>query len=192
MSALSSGIVDTDWSNQSNVDRLSEVLSRTKKIVGPTASAQLDVLLSRGNLEVMAAFLAGYIGLHFIGVGAFADIVMGVSGWVMMGAAIFTGLDQLYKFAYLTLRGRTDRDLNDAARSLAEAIATLGLTAVLNFLGGKVARRGKVSDAFSGKTEKFKSFKEYLSKKIEQDGNKPPKTTYLSSKSDLDSHNWRP
>lgn len=135
-----------DVARMSFQERLGETISRTLPKVGPDVAAQLRTLIEPASLATMAVVLAAWAVSHAFGVGEAIDIILGVVGVLSVGVAIFSGLDHLTRFALGAYNGRTERDLDTAAEHLAQAIAIIGITAVLAFLfrGRPIANRRPV------------------------------------------------
>ena len=146
---------------QSSIDpgliaRLGEVWQRTLPLLGPEARRELEAVVSPKSLAVLAGVVVAWVVSHAFGVGEIVDFLIGMVGFLSLGAAVFSGLDHLFGFALVTYRGRTPGELDHAARELAEAIAILGVTAVLAIL-------------FRGRPRTFKGSKINL-------GPEPPRT----------------
>jgi hypothetical protein len=115
-------------------DRLGAVFQRTLPKLGPEARQQLAAVISPTSLKIIAGVLAAWVVGHFFGYGEAIDLIIGVVGFVSIGFAVFTGLDELYEFAHDTYYAGSDADLDRAADHLAKAIAILGIQAVLALL----------------------------------------------------------
>ncbi len=124
--------------------RLQETLTRTLPKLAPDVRAQLAAIITPESIATVAGVLIAWAVSHAFGVGEAIDLILAVVGVVLIGLAIFSGLDHLYDVANGTYRARTDHDLDVAADHLAQAIAILGIQAVLAFLfrgrppGGRV------------------------------------------------------
>ena len=99
--------------------------------LGPEARQQIEGILTLEALAVVAAILVVWIGSHFIGIGFVVDAVLLVTGIVAIGVAVFEGLDHLYEFARLSLSAEGMAQFDAAADHFAQAIAILGVEAVL-------------------------------------------------------------
>ena len=115
-------------------DRLGIVFERTLPKLGPEARAQLQAIIEPQSLAIIAGVLVAWVVSHAFGVGEIIDIVLLVAGVLAIGLAVFTGVDELYEFASGTYLAKTDGDLDQAADHLAQAIAILGIQAVLAIL----------------------------------------------------------
>jgi hypothetical protein len=115
-------------------DRLGEVLRRTLSKVGPDVKAQLAAMIDPTTLGIMAGVLAAWVVSHAFGLGEIIDVILAVGGAVAVGWSVFDGIDHLYEFAKGTYDGQTPEDFDAAAENLAQAIAILGIQAVLAIL----------------------------------------------------------
>jgi hypothetical protein len=125
-------------------DRLAEVLKRTLSKVGPDVAAQLAALIDPTTLEIMGGVLVAWVAAHAFGLGEIIDVIIAVGGWVAVGWSVLDGIDHLYEFAKGTYEGSTPEDFDAAAEHLAQAIAILGIQAVLAivFRGAKNPKTG--------------------------------------------------
>jgi len=124
--------------------KLEETLKRTIPKVGPEAGKQLLALLSPESLAITAGVLTAWVVSHFFAVGEVIDTILAALGVLSIGLAIFSGMDHLYDFGATAYGAQTEADLERAATHLAEAIAILGITAVLAWLAHKAPKtRGR-------------------------------------------------
>ncbi len=114
--------------------RLFETLSRSKSKLLPEAWEQLQAIMTPEAIAVVAAVLVAWVVSHAFGVGEAIDVIISVVGGVALGLAVFAGLDHLYEFAVGVHTARSPADLDKAADHFAEAVAILGIQAVLAFL----------------------------------------------------------
>jgi uncharacterized membrane protein YeaQ/YmgE (transglycosylase-associated protein family) len=115
-------------------DRLATVFERALPKLGPEARVQIAALMSPTSLAIIAGVIVTWVVSHAVGVGELLDIVVGVVGVFSIGLAVFSGIDELFQFAKLTVRGTSDADFDQAATHLARAIAILGIQVVLALL----------------------------------------------------------
>lgn len=135
--------------------RLEETLKRTIPKVGPEAGKQLASLLSPESLAITAGVLTAWIVSHFFAVGEVIDVILAAVGVLSVGLAIFAGIDHLVDFASTVDKAQTEADLDRAATHLAEAIAILGVTAVLAWFSRKAPKtrgRGPLPDPEPSRT----------------------------------------
>ena len=120
-------------------------IKRRLAYVLPKAAADVpgealrSIILGLATPEGIAA-LALVIGLEVAshaagGVGFFADAALVAVLWAMCGVSAFYAMIAFRDFLIHTIEARTDKDLDLAARELADAAVLLG-TAALTFLGG--------------------------------------------------------
>ncbi len=117
--------------------RLAYVLPKAAADV--PGEALRSIILGLATPEGIAA-LALVIGLEVAshaagGVGFFADAALVAVLWTMCGVSAFYAMIAFRDFLIHTIEARTDKDLDLAARELADAAVLLG-TAALTFLGG--------------------------------------------------------
>jgi hypothetical protein len=124
----------TDYAHLDFEGRLGEVFVRAAPKLPGEAGAQLAALVEPRSLAIIAGVAAAWIAGHAFGVGEVVDVIIGVVGLASVGLAVFSGLDELYQFSAGAYRARSARELDTAADHLAEAVAILGVTAVLAVL----------------------------------------------------------
>jgi hypothetical protein len=122
--------------------RLAYVLPKAAEAV--PGEALRRIILGLATPEGLAA-LALVIGLEIAshaagGVGFFADAALVAVLWAMCGVSAFYAMIAFRDFLIHTVEARTAKDLDLAARDLADAAVLLG-TAALAFLGGWVKAR---------------------------------------------------
>lgn len=115
-------------------DRLGETLKRSLPYLAPEARHRIAELINPTTLGVVAGLLIAWVASHAIGIGEAVDVILAVVGFASIGLAVFSGLDELWDFAIGVQRGKTDADLDAAARHFAKAISILGIEAVLALL----------------------------------------------------------
>lgn len=118
----------------SNTDRLAEVLTRSKKHLGPDAGKMIDALLTPANLAILTGTLVVWAGSHFFGVGEIIDVLLLVVGAFTIGWSITDVAKHLYTFADLTLNARTEADLDKAAHAFSQAALLAGITVIVALL----------------------------------------------------------
>ncbi len=123
-----------DVATMSFAERLGATFQRTLPKLAPQARAQMAALIEPAALAAIAGVLVAWAVSHAFGVGEAIDIILGVVGAFSIGLAVFSGLDQLRLFASDAYLAKSEADLERAATHLAEAVAILGIQAVLAFL----------------------------------------------------------
>jgi guanyl-specific ribonuclease Sa len=134
--------------------RLAYVLPKAAEDV--PGEALRSIILGLATPEGIAALVL-VIGLEVAshaagGVGFFADAALVAVLWTMCGVSAFYAMIAFRDFLIHTIEARTDRDLDVAARDLADAAVLLG-TAALTFLGGWVKAKtaaGRVGGTGAG------------------------------------------
>jgi hypothetical protein len=125
--------------------RIGETFRRTLPKLGPEARAQLEALVTKESLAIIAGVLTAWVVSHAFGIGEIIDVVLIGVGVVSVGWTVFVGIDHLYDFATGVYSATTASDLEQASEHLAKAISILGLQAVLAvlFRGARATRTGR-------------------------------------------------
>lgn len=129
--------------------RLGEMMERTATKVGPEIAAQLRALINPQALGIIAAVLIAWVLGHAFAIGEIIDIIIGVVGWIAIGSAVFSGLDELFQAGKTAYYAGSPADLDIAADHMAKAIGILGIQAVLAvlFRGRPVTKRAPAGPA---------------------------------------------
>src|SRR5262249_52951249 len=109
-------------------DRLKEVLTRSKKNLGPEVGDAINALLSPTNLAILAGTLTIWAGSHLFGVGEIVDVILLVVGAFTIGWSIGDVAKDLYTFTEKTVNARSEADLDAAAKAFSHAIVLAGIT----------------------------------------------------------------
>ena len=141
--------------NMSDTDKLGEALSRSLSKLGPEAREEVEKLLEPEVLAIVAGVLVVWIASHFIGIGEIVDIILLVVGVFAIGMAVFDGVEHLYDFASIALNAQSEKDLDKAAEHFAEAVAILGIQAVLAVLFRGAPKTFKGGRIKAGPAPKF-------------------------------------
>jgi hypothetical protein len=138
-----------DFASLDFAGRVGEVFQRTLSSprLGPTVRDQLAAIIQPASLGIIAGVLLAWIIGHAFGWGEIIDIIITVAGAFSIGLAVFSGLDELWEFAKDTYFATGDADLTAAAEHLVNAIAILGITAVLGVLFRGRPQTGPLVDA---------------------------------------------
>jgi len=94
----------------------------------------IDALLSPTNLAIMAATLVAWIASQFFGVGEILDVLLLVVGAFAIGWSIGDVAKDLYTFGERTVNGRSDADLDTAAKAFSHAVILAGITVIMAIL----------------------------------------------------------
>jgi hypothetical protein len=109
-------------------------LRRSLPRLGPEARRQVETFLKPQALAVMAAIVVAWVASHFVGIGEIIDIILVVVGVFAIGLAVFDGVDHLFKLAEGAINAGSEADLDKAGQHFAEAVAILGIQAVMAVL----------------------------------------------------------
>ncbi len=128
-------------------ERFEAVLRKVPPYLPASMRAEFSRLLEPEVLAVAAGVLAVWGAAHFTPVGWIADALMVAAGGVLLGLAAFQAASLFAEAIALTVRAKTDADLELAARRFADAIALVGVAAFVALLvkGGARAARGRVA-----------------------------------------------
>ena len=129
-----------DVAAMSFADRLGVVFDRCLPRLVPDVRNQFAQMVTPQSLSIIAGVLTAWVVLHAVGVGELVDVILSVGGVLSIGLSVFSGLDELWEFASRTYKARSDRDLDAASGHLAQAVAILGVQAVLAVLFKGAAR----------------------------------------------------
>jgi hypothetical protein len=127
-------LIAEDVSRWSNADKFGDAMRRSLPRLGPEAREEIEKLLTPEALAIVAGVLVLWVGSHFIGIGEIVDIVVLTVGVFAIGLAVFDGVGELSAFATTALGARREEDLDRASVHFANAVAILGVQAVLAVL----------------------------------------------------------
>jgi hypothetical protein len=120
--------------NLSLEPRLEVVFGKAARQLPGDIGDELLTFVSPGSLATMAAILVAWAGSHFFGVGEVADIVLLIVGYVALGGVAVEAGKHIFDFTKLTMNANSERDLDEAAKHLAKAIALIGVQVILGLL----------------------------------------------------------
>jgi hypothetical protein len=125
--------------------RIGETLRRTVPKLAPEVRLQLEALMTKESLAIMASVLTAWVVSHAVGIGEVIDAVLVTVGVLSIGWAVFVGIDHLYDFASGVYSARSEDELERASEHLAKAISILGIQAVLAvlFRSARAPRTGR-------------------------------------------------
>ena len=124
----------------STQERIAEAMRRSLPLLPAEARHQVEALISPESLAIIAGTLLLWAGSHFFGVGEIVDIILLTVGFAVLGLSVFTGGQELYKFATTAVDARTDADLQRAAQHFATAVNILGISLISALLLRRSAR----------------------------------------------------
>jgi hypothetical protein len=123
-----------DVARLSYQDRLKRVIEKTIDKLPSGVGEQLRTLLDVRALAVATGIVIVWAGLHFVGIGEVADVILLVTAFATLGAVAWQAGKELVAFAVDVKTATTDADLDDAAAHLAKAVSMIGVQAVLMLL----------------------------------------------------------
>ena len=118
----------------SHAEKLGDAMRRALPRLGPEVREEIEKLLNPETLAIIAAVLGLWVGSHFIGIGEIIDIVLVAVGVFAIGLAVFDGIGELSAFASTALSASSEYELDRASIHFANAVAILGIQAVLAVL----------------------------------------------------------
>lgn len=121
-------------------EKVAEAMRRSVPLLPAAARDQVLALLEPSSIAIMAGTLVVWAGSHFFGVGEIVDVILLVVGFGFLGLAVFAGAQELYDFATIAIRARTEADLDRAGRHFASAVSILGISTISALLLRKSAR----------------------------------------------------
>lgn len=130
---------ETPISQWTTVQKLDSVIRRAALLLPEDVGKQLLVLVEPWALALMAAVLLAWVVGHFFGISEIADILL-ILGGLALGAAAYQAGGQLYSFAVKCINGRTEKDLDESAHHLSEAVALVGVQLVMALLLAKAPK----------------------------------------------------
>jgi hypothetical protein len=148
------------WSKSQKVeDMLRRLLDRAVENLGPGMAQTLKSMLTPQPLLTVAGSFVILAALHAIGVGEVVDTGLTFYAWWTGGTAGLAALADLLGAIIHTIDARSSKDLDDAARLFAGAVAVLGV-AILTLVMARAGRkspagnqiRETVADDVSGET----------------------------------------
>lgn len=117
-----------------DVDKIGGALERSLPHLGPEMREEIEKLLDPTTLAIVAGVMIAWIASHFIGIGEIVDVILLVVGVFAIGLAIFEGIDELLMFGTKSLNAQSEKHLDEAGKHFANAVAILGIQAVLAVL----------------------------------------------------------
>ncbi len=128
---------ETPISQWTPIQKLDSVIRRTALLLPEEVGRQLLGLLEPRSLAIMVAVLIMWIGGHFFVASEIVDVGLLLFGTLFLGFAAFQAGGLLANFAIKCFDGRTEKDLDESAQNLADAIALIGIQVVMALLLAK-------------------------------------------------------
>lgn len=128
------------WSTH---EKLSATINRSLLLLPDQLASELRAFVSPGALVIMSVVLAAWAISHFFGAGELVDLLLLITGGVMMGKAALDVANHLVEFVRLLNGANSESDLDAAARELAAAVIKGGVQVVMTILmwkGGQAAK----------------------------------------------------
>ena len=120
--------------------KVEETILRGGRLAPADVGAQLRSMLTPQSLAIMVATLVGVAVAQAFGIGELIDALVLLAGIGFCGWGVVDGGRDLFHSIKIALDARTERDLDEAARYFASALAKIGINAVMAFLLKKPLR----------------------------------------------------
>jgi hypothetical protein len=114
----------------SSADRIEEAMRRSLPLVLPELRGQIEAMLTKSSIGLIAVGLAAWAASHLFGAGEIMDAILLGLGVISLGMGAIDGGAELARFATTAINATSDRDLTLAGQHFAKAIDILGITVV--------------------------------------------------------------
>ncbi len=125
---------ETPISQWTTDDKLKEVIKRAAALLPESIGNQLLVLLDPLVIVFVVIVVVAWAGLHLVLAGQIIDVIAILLGLVAFGSIAYVAAEHLVIFATKTIGATSEEDLNEAAKNLSEAVALIGVQAVMQLL----------------------------------------------------------
>ncbi|MCE7959201.1 MAG: hypothetical protein DYH06_14870 [Acidobacteria bacterium ACB2] len=115
-------------------EKVQASIERALPLLPADVAHEIKMMLTPSAVAIMAGVLAVWGASHLFGVGEVVDLLLLVTGGVLLGAAALEVAENLVEFARKSTGARSEADLDAAARHFAVAVAKGGVQAVLAIL----------------------------------------------------------
>jgi hypothetical protein len=123
----------------SSNEKVAEVIRRSLPRLPAEARNQVLALVQPDSIAIVSATLLVWGGSHLFGIGEIVDIILLIAGFGLLGTSVVAGASELSSFVTVTVRARTDADLDRAAAHFARAVSILGVAVTSTLLMRKSA-----------------------------------------------------
>lgn len=133
-------VPSTPVAHWTTIQKLDSVIRRAALLLPESVGNQLLALLEPWVLAAMAVVLGFWVVGHFFMASQIADAILLIVGGILLGVAAFQAGELLVSFAIKCVDGRTEKDLDESAQHLADAIALIGVQVVMSLLLAKAPK----------------------------------------------------
>ncbi len=112
-------------------DRFVEMLRRTMPYLPGEMREEFAMMLTPSSLAIIAGTMVVWAGSHYFGVGFVVDAILLIAGAVFLGIQVLGAARDFVTAIELTVSAKSNSDLDQAARHLANFIAVVGVAAFL-------------------------------------------------------------
>lgn len=128
-------------------DRVTEVIRRASKQIPGEGARALQAMLTPENIALMVTIVAVAAAANLTPAGWIADAGLAALAFYYGGMAAFEAMSDLVACFIITSSAKSERDLDEAARHLAEAVIGMGTVAIIAILHRTAKRGGAAEEA---------------------------------------------
>lgn len=121
-------------SEMTRQEKVAAAIWRALPLLPAEVAEELKALLDPVALAIIVVVLIVWAASHFFGVGEIADVIIIIVGIVSLGPIAWKAGEELIGFAMKSVYAKTEADLDQAAKHLAEAISLVGVQVVMALL----------------------------------------------------------
>jgi len=129
-----SAVPSKPMAQMTNAEKIGEAIRRSIPMLPADVREEVEALLTPQSLAIMSGVLMLWVVSHFFGIGEIADVILIAVGVVALGGVAFQAAEELYNFGLTTINAKREEDLDRAARHFSEAVALIGIQAVMAIL----------------------------------------------------------
>ena len=126
-------------SQWTTIEKLDSVIRRAALLLPEEVGNELLKLVEPWALVAMVVVLLAWMIGHFFAVSEIIDVLL-VLGGLALGFAAYQAGGHLASFGIGCVNGRTEKDLDESAKHLAEAVALVGVQLVMTLLLAKAPK----------------------------------------------------
>lgn len=120
--------------DMSATEKIGEAIKRSLPLLPKDVAEEIQALLRPEVLAVVGVVVIAWAIGHFFVASEIVDVIVLVLGVIAFGAVAIKAGDELVNFAMKSVYAKTEDDLNQAAKHFSEAVALLGVQAVMALL----------------------------------------------------------
>jgi hypothetical protein len=116
--------------NMSQQEKIIEAINRSLPMLPSDAREIVKSMLEPATIAIMVGTLVVWAGSHFVGIGEIVDIILLVTGVIILGFSVFDGAAELSNFTTTAIGARSDAQLNEAAQHFSKAVNIQGISVI--------------------------------------------------------------